>query len=111
MPTVPHKTVKLGPPTAFLPEPQRVQTNPPAPYWETVKDACIAYPGQWIPVTIAGLSEAAHRGAVGTIKRGKLASFRQGRWDACCRDKQLYVRYLGEAADAPAPITIKRAAS
>jgi hypothetical protein len=103
MPTLHAKTVKIGAPITQLPEKPRV-TTPPAPYWEAVAAECRRYPGQWLPVTIDGLSEEAHRSAPSNIRKGFYFSFRVGRWDAARRDGQLYVRYLGEIATGPAPL-------
>ena len=97
MSTLSHKTVKLGPPRATLPD---YGALPRTSHWEAVAAGCRDYPGQWLTVgtsyTIAS--------AATDIRTGKLASFREGRWGASVRKGVLYVSYRGEAlADEQEP--------
>jgi hypothetical protein len=93
-------TVQIGQPLADLPEPAP-KTTPPAAHWMQIAEVCRQRPGMWLPVQIGSLTVNRHRQVPKEIRSGQLFAFREGRWDAACRNGQLYVRYLGEATVTP----------
>ena len=105
MSTLSHKTVKLGPPRATLPDYGALPRTKPASHWEAVAAGCRDYPGQGLAVQIDGIKSTTIASAATDIRTGKLASFREGRWGASVRKGVLYVSYLGEAlADEQEPM-------
>lgn len=100
-------TVSLGVPVDSVPDTgKKSSTNGPAEYWLQVVAGCKLYPGKFIPVNISGLTENRLRSIPGAIRKGKLAAFREGQWEAYYRQGQLYISYQGESQATPLKVAV-----